>query len=94
MLHNILKYSNVISFYNDYKHLPREGGFFGEDCQEYKDNFFDRDRNIQKLSNIVKTRFKDIKIYWIGDGLIDVYIVGKIETGDWIGIRTRLLHIY
>ena len=38
----------------------------------------------QRLSHIVKTRFQDIKIYWIGDVEIDIYIVGKIETGDWV----------
>ncbi|WP_414619414.1 nuclease A inhibitor family protein [Calothrix sp. CCY 0018] len=28
----------------------------------------------------------------MGDGEIDVYIVGKIKTRDWIGIRSRLMH--
>ena len=93
LLHNLLKSSNMMHVYNDYEYLPGEGGFFGEDCPEYKEASYEEYRKIiLRLSNIIKTRFKDIKIYWIGDGEIDVYIVGKIETGDWIGIRSRLSH--
>ena len=91
LIHNLLKSSNMMHFYDDYGYLAG-GGFFGEDWPEYKELPVERYKKIQKLSNIVKTRFKDKKIYWIGDGEIDVYIVGKIETGDWIGIRSRLMH--
>jgi len=93
LLHNLLKSSNMIHFYDDYEYLPGEGGFFGEDWPEYKEVSYEEYRKILlKISNIIKARFKDIKIYWIGDCEIDVYIVGKIDTGDWIGIRSRLCH--
>ncbi|MBV6622240.1 MAG: hypothetical protein KI793_04665 [Rivularia sp. (in: Bacteria)] len=93
LLHNLLKSSSMMHFYDDYEYLPGEGGFFGEDCPEYKEVSYEEYREILlKISNTIKTHFKDIKIYWIGDCEIDVYIVGKIETGDWIGIRSRLCH--
>ncbi len=90
LLHNLLKYSKMMHFYDDGDFGGE--GFFGENDEDIKKDYPEEYKRIQRLSNIIKTRFKDIKIYWIGDGEIDVYIVGKIETGDWIGIRSRLSH--
>lgn len=93
LLHNLLKSSNIMHFYNDYEDSDFGGkGFFGENDEDLKKEDSETYKKLQKLSKIIKTRFKDIKIYWIGYGEIDVYIVGKIETGDWIGIRSRLMH--
>ncbi|NJM18804.1 MAG: hypothetical protein HC836_29045 [Richelia sp. RM2_1_2] len=27
----------------------------------------------------------------MGDAEIDIYIIGKIDSGDWIGINTKLI---
>ena len=83
----------MMHYYSRYEDGDFGGeGFFGENDEDDEINYPEIYQKHQRLSNIVKTRFKDIKIYWIGDGEIDVYIVGKIETGDWIGIRSRLMH--
>jgi hypothetical protein len=93
LVHNLLKSSCMMHFYDDYEDGDFGGeGFFGENDEDIKKDYPEEYKKNQRLSNIIKTRFKDIKIYWIGDGEIDVYIVGKIETGDWIGIRSRLMH--
>ena len=92
LLHNLLKSSNMMHFYDDYEDGDFGGAFFEENNEDDKINYPEIYQKHQRLSNIIRTRFKDIKIYWIGDGEIDVYIVGKIETGDWIGIRSRLMH--
>ena len=92
LLHNLLKSSNMMHFYDDYEDADFMGGFFEENNEDDRINYPEIYEKHQRLSNIIKTRFKDIKIYWIGDTEIDVYIFGKIETGDWIGIRSRLCH--
>ncbi|BAY82917.1 pentapeptide repeat family protein [Calothrix parasitica NIES-267] len=94
LLHNLLKTTNIMHFYNDYEDGDFGGeGFFGENDEDSEMNSPEEYKKLKRLSNIIKTRFKYIKIYWIGHyGQIDVYIVGKIETGDWVGIRSRLCH--
>ncbi|BAY82918.1 pentapeptide repeat protein [Calothrix parasitica NIES-267] len=91
LLHNLLKSSNLINFYDDYERAFGREGFFGENDNYENECFPEREEMNKKISNIIKTRFNDIKIYWIGDVSIDVYIIGKIETGDWIAINTKLI---
>ncbi len=93
LLHNLLKSSYMMHFYSDYEDGDfGTEGFFGENDEDDKINYPESYNRNQRLSHIVKTRFQDIKIYWIGDVEIDIYIVGKIDTGDWVGIRSRLTH--
>lgn len=90
LLHNLLKSSYLISFYDDYERAFGREGFFGENDDYENVCFPEREETNKKISNIIKTRFDDIKIYCVSYGEVDVYIIGKIETGDWIGINTKL----
>jgi len=78
----------MMRFFSNYQGAFGREGFFGENDDYHNKSFPGREETNKKISNIVKTRFNDIKIYWIGDAAIDVYIIGKIDTGDWIGIKT------
>jgi len=93
LLHNLLKYSNMLLLYKDYEELPGEGGFFGENYFEYKNDPPEEYDKIITLSNIVKNKFNDIKVYWVSHGDVHIYIVGKIDTGDWIGIYNKLIDV-
>ncbi|MGB3641321.1 MAG: pentapeptide repeat-containing protein [Rivularia sp. (in: cyanobacteria)] len=92
LLHNLLKSSNMMRFFSNYERAFGREGFFGENNDDYQNKDFpEREETNKRLSNIIKTRFNDIKIYWLSDVEVDVYIIGKIETGDWIGINTKLI---
>ena len=93
LLHNLLKYSNMLLLYKDYEEVPGEGGFFGENYQLYRSDPPKEYNKIITLSNIVKTKFKDIKVYWVSHGDVHIYIVGKVDTGDWIGIYNKLIDV-
>ena len=83
----------MLLLYKDYQELPGEGGFFGEDYFEYKT---DPPKNYDKiiaLSNIIKTKFNHLKVYWVSHGDVHIYIVGKIDNGDWIGIYNKLIDV-
>ena len=90
IIHNLLKSSNMMRFFSDYEQAFGKEGFFGENDDYQNEDSLERQETNKKLSNIIKTRFNDIKIYWLSDVEVDVYIIGKIETGDWIGINTKL----
>ena len=93
LLHNLLKSSYMMHFYSDYEDGDfGTEGFFGENDEDDKINYPESYNRNQRLSNIVKNHFKDIKIYWVGDVQVQIYIVGKIETGDWVGIYNKLTH--
>ncbi len=93
LLHNLLKSSNMMHFYDDYEDGDfGTEGFFGENDEDDENNYSESYNRNQRLSNIVKNHFKDIKIYWVGDVEVHIYIVGKIETGDWVGIHNKLTH--
>ena len=79
--------------YKNYQELPGEGGFFGEDYFEYKTDPTEEYDKIKTLSNIVKTKFNDLKVYWVSHGDVHIYIVGKIDNGDWIGIYNKLVDV-
>ena len=91
LLHNLLKSSYMMRFFSDYERAFGREGFFGENDDYQNEDSPQRQETNKKLSNIIKTRFNDIKIYWLSDVEVDVYIVGKINTGDWIGINTKLI---
>ena len=90
LLHNLLKSSNMMRFFSDYGLAFGKKGFFCENDDYHNKAFPEREETNKKLSNIIKTGFKEIKIYWIGDAAINVYVIGQIDTGDWIGIKTDL----
>ena len=91
LLHNLLKSSNMMRFFSDYEGAFGREGFFGENDDYQNESYPEREEAIKRLSNIIKTRLGDIKIYWLSDVEVDVYIIGKIDSGDWIGINTKLI---
>lgn len=48
-------------------------------------------RKYQNLVNFLKTNLKDIKVYRIGSIEIDVYIIGKTESGNLAVLATKVI---
>ncbi|AFY55768.1 Nuclease A inhibitor-like protein [Rivularia sp. PCC 7116] len=46
-------------------------------------------KKYQALVETLKQNLDNIQVYKIGDVEIDVYIVGQLKTGDWLGLSTK-----
>ena len=58
-----------------------------------KDWYDDEEREIAKkyqaLVETLQQNLDNIQVYKVGEVEIDVYIVGQLKTGDWIGLSTK-----
>jgi Nuclease A inhibitor-like protein len=48
-------------------------------------------RRYQALVGWLQDNLTDIRVYRIGRIQIDVYIVGRSATGNWVGLQTRVI---
>jgi hypothetical protein len=48
-------------------------------------------RKFQALVAFLKESLKEIKVYRVGDVEADVYIVGRTATGDFAGVKTKIV---
>lgn len=48
-------------------------------------------KKFQQLVKTIKSSLKEVNVYRIGKRTIDVYIVGKTESGDLAGLRTKVV---
>ena len=46
-------------------------------------------KKYQALVETLKQNLDNIQVYKIGDVEIDVYIVGQLKSGDWVGLSTK-----
>ncbi len=46
-------------------------------------------KKFQALVETLKQNLDNIQVYKIGDVEIDVYIVGQLKTGNWLGLSTK-----
>ena len=46
-------------------------------------------KKFQALVVTLKQNLDNIQVYKIGDVEIDVYIVGQLKTGNWLGLSTK-----
>jgi hypothetical protein len=51
-----------------------------EDVQKY-----------QQLVEVLKNNLSDLQVYRVGERNIDVYIIGKTQTGDLAGLATKVV---
>ena len=68
--------------------------FFGNYTDE-QDWWGDEERAVagkfQALVKFLKANLKEIKVYRVGDVEADVYVVGKTESGDFAGVKTKIV---
>ena len=84
LIHNFLINSHAMVF------TDLEPGFFGEHIDIKWDWIPNRFDDMKKLSKLVRSNLKDIKVYRFNDGLIDIYIVGKDSNGNYVIIHNQL----
>ena len=46
-------------------------------------------KKYQTLLETLKQNLDNIQVYKIGEVEIDVYIVGQLKSGDWVGLSTK-----
>lgn len=60
------------------------------------DQFFDSLKDsddaarFQQLRKVLESTLTDLKIFRAGEGevKVDIYLIGKLQTGDWAGLHT------
>ncbi|MGF1675971.1 MAG: nuclease A inhibitor family protein [Rivularia sp. (in: cyanobacteria)] len=55
----------------------------------YDDEERETAKKYQTLLETLKQNLENIQVYKIGEVEIDVYIVGQIKSGDWVGLSTK-----
>lgn len=45
----------------------------------------------QKLKTVLKKKLQDLQVFRVGETEIEVFVIGKTEAGEWIGIKTLLI---
>lgn len=40
------------------------------------------------LEEAIEHDLADVRVYWVGDVDIDVYVIGRAPSGAWLGLRT------
>jgi hypothetical protein len=48
-------------------------------------------RRYQALLRLLKENLNELKVYRVGEINIAVYIIGRAETGNWLGVSTRVV---
>jgi len=48
-------------------------------------------RKFRQLVLALKKTLKDLKVFKVGKVEADVYIVGRTESGDWAGLKTKVV---
>ena len=48
-------------------------------------------RKFQVLVRILKDTLRDLRVYRAGKIKIDVYIAGRAASGEWAGLKTKLI---
>lgn len=72
---------NFDSFFGNY---TDEQDWWGEEERAVAKKF-------QALVGFLKASLKEIKVYRVGDVEADVYVVGKTESGDFAGVKTKIV---
>lgn len=73
-----------VEFENFFKNAVKEQSWHSDEEKEIVKRF-------QKLVHILKTNLKDIKVFKIGNIELDVYVIGKSESGYFSGIKTKVV---
>lgn len=46
-------------------------------------------RRYRRLQRLLTTSLADLKVFKVGERSLDVYVVGKLESGEFAGITTK-----
>jgi hypothetical protein len=58
------------------------------ECDEFNGQIFNFDR---ATSRLIAENFTNLRYYYIGSTLIDIYLVGQAKNGDWLTIDTSVV---
>jgi hypothetical protein len=68
--------------------------FFRNHVKEYPEHGDEEKAQIKKFKNlmqVLKDNLSDIHVYRVGSIQIDAYIIGKLKTGKYAGLKTKLV---
>lgn len=55
------------------------------------ETFFGAKGKFRKVVTAIKDNLADVKVYKVGEIDIPVFIVGRSQEGNWLGLSTRLI---
>lgn len=70
------------------------GEFFHDLIQDHDWHDAEAKKTVEKyrhLLTVLKERLTDVRAFKVGEGEIDIYIVGRTSEGDWVGIMTNVV---
>ncbi len=50
-----------------------------------------RVRKFQALVKFLKERLTDVRVFKVGDAEADVYVIGRTASGDFAGVKTKVV---
>lgn len=74
----------LVNFDDFFKVPTREQSWHGEEEKETVKRF-------QELVRILNENLRDIKVFKIGEIEIDVYVIGKADSDNFLGIKTKVV---
>ena len=72
------------------------GEFFHDLIQDYDWHDAEAKKTVNKyrhLLTVLEEYLTDLRVFKVGDGEIDIYVVGRTAEGDWAGIMTNVVEI-
>jgi len=48
-------------------------------------------RKFQKLQRLLEQNLKDLKVFRVGAVNLPVYVAGRADSGNWLGVSTRVV---
>ena len=68
--------------------------FFRNHVKEYPEHGAEEKAQINKFKSLIQTlkdNLSDIHVYRVGSIQIDAYIIGKLKSGKYAGLKTKLV---
>lgn len=74
----------IVDFDKFFKNAIAEEDWYDEEERETAQHY-------RSLVEILKRTLRNIQVYQVGQTEIDVYIVGQLPSGQWVGLSTKIV---
>ncbi|MGB3536097.1 MAG: pentapeptide repeat-containing protein [Microcoleaceae cyanobacterium] len=90
MLHKLLLATDIFMIEEDYSYVIQEDYY-----EDYEEEDMGEAEKLEQekrevLAQLVLNNLSNIRVYFVGEFDIDVYLIGQTTNQDWLGIHTRM----